>query len=334
MNKMKLSLPFFLLLCVIFAGCSNSSNGSNAESQDDNHVLIYSSAEEYRNEYFLKRLTEQFPEYEIVIEYMPSGNQAAKIQAEGTDSECDILYDIDYGYISLLEPFLADLSAFDQTMFMEDARSANYKYLPETRNGGAIIVNLDVLAEKGLDLPTNYEDLLDPKWNGLISMPNPTSSGTGYMFLKSLVNAWGEEEAFSYFNGLADNILQFTSSGSGPVNALIQGEAAVGLGMTAQAVTAINEGANLQILFFEEGSPSSLYGYGIIEGKQNRKCVMDVFTFFYTTLVDEDKANFYPEQIYLDKTFEIENYPTSIPYADMSNNTTEEKMRLLEKWKY
>lgn len=324
--KKIISIALSTIMLFSMSGC-----GSKAES---NEVLIYSSAEEYRNEYFTKRLNEQFPEYDITIEYMPSGNQAAKIQAEGVDAECDILYDIDYGYITLLEPYLADLSSYDQSMFMEDAQSSSNKYLPETRNGGAVIVNLDVLAENGLEVPTCYEDLLKPEFKNLVSMPNPKSSGTGYMFLKSLVVAWGETEAFEYFDKLSENILQFTSSGSGPVNALVQGEVAVGLGMTAQAVTAINEGANLQILYFEEGSPSSLYGYGILEGKQDKECVKEVFDFFYNTLVDEDKELYYPEQIYKDKTFEIENYPQNIPYSDMGNNTTEEKTRLLELWKY
>ncbi len=315
-----------LTMVTILGGCGKSNN--------ENKVVIYSSAEDYRNEYFQKRLNEQFPDYEIVIEYMPSGNQAAKIQAEGTDTEADILYDIDYGYIELLEPYLADLSDYDQSIFMEDARSESGKYLPEYRNGGAIIINMDLLKEKGLEEPTCYEDLLGDEWKGLVSMPNPKSSGTGYMFLKSLVNAWGEDEAFKYFDKLSNNILQFTSSGSGPVNALVQGEAVVGLGMTAQAVAEINEGANLKIVFFEEGSPNMVYGYGIIDGKQDRQCVKEVFDFFYNTLVDEDKELFAPEQIYIDKTFSVENYPENIPYSDMSNNTTEEKERLLEKWNY
>ena len=92
--------------------------------------------------------------------------------------------------------------------------------------------------------------------------------------------------------------------------------------------------ANLKILFFDEGSPFSLYGFAMPEGKQDRKAVRDVFDFFYTTLVPEDKELFYPEQIYKEKTFEIENYPTNIIYGDMSGNTTEEKTRLLDKWEY
>ena len=311
-------------------GSGNASGGNAA----DNKVVIYSGAEEYRNEYFLKRLNEEFPDYDISIEYMPTGNLAAKLAAEGTDTDMDIFYDLDFSYAGLVEQYLADVSEYDQSIFVDDCKVESGKYIAATRNGGAIIINPDVLAEKGLAEPTSYEDLLKPEYKGLISMPDPKSSGTGYMFVKSLVNAWGEDEAFEYFGKLAENILQFTSSGSGPVNAPVQKEAAIGLGMTAQAVTAINEGANLKILFFEEGSPYSLYGYAMPEGKQNRPAVKAVFDFFYNTLVKEDKELYYPEQVFVDQTNNIENYPTNIKYADMHGNTTDEKTRLLEKWEY
>lgn len=314
-----------VLALTMFAGC-----GSKKES-----ILIYSGMEDYRNEYLLSRLEEEFPEYKFVVEYMPTGNLAAKVQAEQGKTDADIIMDIDYSYASMLEPYLADLSDYDQSIFCEDMQVASKKYIPMTRNGGAVVVNLDVLKSKNLPEPTCYEDLLKSEYKGLVSMPDPKSSGTGYMFLKSLVNAWGESEAFDYFNKLSKNILQFTSSGSGPVNALVQEEVAIGLGMTSQAVTAINEGANLKILYFDEGSPSSLYGYSIIKGKETRESVKKVFDFIYSTYVDEDKTNFYPEQIYKDKVFDgIKSYPTDIPYADMSNNTTEEKQRLLDKWSH
>ena len=302
--------------------------------EDNNRVVIYSGAEEYRNEYFTNRLAEQFPDYNISIEYMPTGNLAAKLAAEGTSTDIDIIYDLDYSYAGLVEEYLCDLTEYDQTIYTDDVIAQSGKYMAECRNGGAVIINPDVLSAKNLPTPTCYADLLKPEYKGLISMPSPKSSGTGYMFVKNLVNSWGEDEAFEYFDALADNILQFTSSGSGPVNALVQGEVAIGLGMTAQAVTKINEGAHLEILFFEEGSPFSLYGFAMPEGKQNRKAVREVFNYFYTNLVPEDKALFYPEKIYKDYDFAIENYPVNILYGDMSNNTTEEKTRLLDNWEY
>ena len=60
----------------------------------------------------------------------------------------------------------------------------------------------------------------------------------------------------------------------------------------------------------------------------------DVFDYFYTTLVMEDDKNFVPEKIFKNVDFEVENYPINIPYADMSGNTTEEKLRLLDNWEY
>ncbi len=302
--------------------------------------------------------------------------------AEGADTEADITFDLEYPYLNELEEAgaLADLSEYDTSDYVDDVIVSDY-YLPECRNGGAIIVNREVLEEKGLDVPTSYEDLLKPEYKGLISMPNPKSSGTGYMFLKALVNRevleekgldvptsyedllkpeykglismpnpkssgtgymflkalvneMGEDEAFEYFDKLNDNILSYTSSGSGPVTALKNKEAAIGLGMTSQAVYAINEGAPLDILFFEDGSPYSLYGQAIIKGKETKKAVKDVFDYMITDYSKRIVEQFYPEPIFKDMDVDVKNYPSNIKYADMSNNTPDEKDRLLEKWKY
>ena len=326
MKKISLFFLAILFIASLCVGC--------AQNPADKQVLIYSSTEEYRNEYFLSRLKEQFPDYSITIEYMPSGNLAAKLVAEGVATQGDILLDIEYGYIDKLESVLADLSAYDKSVFVEDLLYPTNKVFPMTRNGGCIAINPAILESKGLAVPQSYADLLKPEYKGLISMPNPKSSGTGYMFLKSLVNAWGEDAAFEYFDELSKNILQFTSSGSGPVNALVQGEAAIGLAMTAQSVTQINEGVELEVLFFEEGSPYSLYGVGMVAGKEKSKAVKDVFEFFLSTLIAEDKEKFFPEKVFKDLDFIIENYPSDIDYSDMSNNSNEEKERLLEKWNH
>lgn len=313
------------MMLAVFSGC-----GGGKEK-----VLIYTSAEDYRVEDLTQRLEAEFPEYEITIEYMSTGNHAAKLLTEGTNTDCDISYDLEYGYLAELDEkgILADLSDYDMTQYMEDTVKSDH-YIVEVRNGGAIILNTKVLEEKGLEEPTSYQDLLKPEYQGLISMPNPKSSGTGYMFLKSLVNAWGEEAAFEYFDELTPNILQYTSSGSGPVNALVQGEVAIGLGMTSQAVTEINEGAPLKIVYFEEGSPYSLYGQAIISGKETRECVKNVFDFMINVYTEENNKKFFPEQIFKDKVFEVKNYPSNIVYSDMSGDTNEEKDRLLEQWKY
>ena len=332
MKHTKKSLAYVgTFTAVLFAGLLFLSGcGSKKE-----HVLIYTSAESYRVEDLKARLAEEFPDYDCIVEYKDTGSHAAQLIAEGKKTDCDITYDLEYSYLEELATagVLADVSEYDTSVYTEDAITSTY-YLPELKNGGAIVINPDVLKEHNLAVPQSYEDLLKPEYNGLISMPNPKSSGTGYMFLKALVNIMGEDAAFTYFDKLTENILAYTSSGSGPINALKNKEAGIGLGMTAQAVTAINEGANLEILFFAEGSPYSMYGQAIISGKEERSCVKEVFDFMIRTYSQETNKKFYPEKIFKDITPEIKNYPTNINYADMSNNTSKEKARLLEKWNH
>ncbi len=327
----KKSFVFLLALIMLtlpIMGC--------AEKQEKKTIIIYTSAENYRIDYMQSRLDERFPDYEIILDYRSSGDHAAILLALGAAADCHITHDLEYGYAEELARlgFLADLSEkADFSVYAEDTVNSSF-YLPEVKNGGAIILNMDVFEEKELDIPQSYEDLLDPQYKGLISMPSPASSGTGYTFLLSLVNAWGEEKAFEYFDKLSENILSFTSSGSGPVNALVQGEVAIGLGITANAVTKINEGANLKPIFFEEGSPYTMYGQGVIVGKETDAAVMEVFGYLSTELTREVNQLYFPERIFKDGEILLNNFPTDITYADMSDNTPERKDELLTKWKH
>ena len=316
-------LAMIILLSVSMTGCGSSKPD----------VLIYTSSEDFKIESMSAALKEKFPDYDISVEYVSTGEHAARLLAEGSSSECDITHDLDYGYLAKLDNagILADLSEYDKSVYMDDT-CLSENYIIELRNSGSIIVNTSVLQQKGLATPTCYEDLLKPEYKGLISMPNPKASGTGFMFLKSLVNAWGEENAYNFFDKLTENVQSYTSSGSGPVQKLIQGEVAIGLGMTAQAVTEINSGASLEILFFEEGAPYTLYGQSIIKGKETDPKVKEVFDYLVNEYNHINNEKFFPEQIYKGKTYEVKNYPTNISYADMKNNTIEEKERLLEKW--
>jgi iron(III) transport system substrate-binding protein len=316
-----------VILLLGLGGCASRAN---------NRVIIYTSTEDFRTEHMQQLLKEKFPDYDIVLQALSTGNHAAKLKAEGTSTEADIILNLETAYLEGLKDVLADLSDFDLSAFLPDLVPEDRRYLPWDKSSGAVVINRSRLESQGLPVPASFDDLLHPRYRGVLSMPNPKTSGTGYMFLKGLVNSWGENEAFAYFDGFAENVLQFTTSGSGPVNALIQGEALVGLGMTITATEAINNrGAAFEMLFFEEGAPSVTTGMGIVRGKETRPIVREVFQFAMTTLVREDKDLYCPEPIFKDQTNTIPNYPRNIPYMDMRGiNDLAEKERLLAKWKY
>ena len=320
-----------LVLMVILLGISVS-----CVKNDDTSVIIFTSTEDFRTEHMQQLLKEQFPDYNITIQVLSTGSHAAKLKAEGTQTEADIILNLETGYLEGLQDILADLSIFDISEFIPEMIPASKRFLPWDKSSGAIVINRSKLESAGLPIPASYQDLLKPMYKGLISMPNPKSSGTGYMFLVSLINAYGEDAAFAYFDRLAENILQFTTSGSGPVNALIQGEVAIGLGMTLTAVNAINNrGASFELHFFEEGAPNITTGFGIVKGKEKRPVVKEVFEFAMTKLVRDDKELFCPEPVMLNQVNNVDNYPRIIPYANMDGvYDLDWKEQLLEKWNH
>lgn len=324
----------FALLCGILAGCT-SATSSSSKSTAKETVTIYTSIEEYRIEYLAAQLEKRFPQYDVDIEFVSTGDHIAKLLKEGTDTDCDITHSLGYSYLQQLDGkgYLADLSSYDKSIYDDNLIISN-DFLPQERGSGAIIINTQLLEQLGLPEPTTYADLLKSEYRGLISMPNPKDSSTGYIFYKSLVNAWGEEKALAYFDSLTNNILQYTKSGSGPLEAVASGKAAIGLGTTATAVASINEGTPLKITFFQEGAPYAVYGQAIVKGKEDRQAVRDVFDYLVNTFNYENCELYMPETLYKDKTFSLQNYPQNIKYANMGNDTVEEKARLLALWKY
>ena len=326
---MKKGILLLLAITILFTVLAYSSGQES--------IVICASSEQYRNDSMQQQLSERFPQYNIVVMYMSTGKAAAKVYAEGPGTEVDILVGLETGYLNKLRDNLADSSGLSSIPYLDGLTPADNGNLWTTweRQAGAIIVNREVLDKYGLEAPKTYEDLLKPEYKGLIAMPDPKSSGTGYFFYKNWVNNWGDQATLAYVDKLYENIKQFTESGSGPIKLLKQGEVAIGLALTFQAVSEINEGQPFEIIFPPEGSPYSLTGTAVIDGHLQKKGVAEVYEFIANEVLVYDKEHFSPEQIFAGQTNNLENYPEDIPYADMSGiQDDKEKERLLAQWKY
>ena len=103
--------------------------------------------------------------------------------------------------------------------------------------------NTEVLKKKGLPEPKCWADLLDPKFKDEVQVSDPSSSGTAYVMLASLVQLMGEDRAFDYLKKLHLNVNQYTKSGAAPVKALGLGETGVAIAFMHDMVTQIVQGA-------------------------------------------------------------------------------------------
>lgn len=300
-------------------------------------IVICASSEQYRNDAMQEQLAERFPDHNIIVMYMSTGKAAAKVFAEGTATEIDMLVGLETGYLHKISGNLADISGMSRIPYVAGVTPADNgdRWVTWERQAGAIVVNTEILDKYGLETPQTYEDLLKPEYKGLVVMPDPKSSGTGYFFYKNWVNLWGEEQAADYVDRLYGNLKQFTESGSGPIKLLRQGEAAIGLALTFQAVSEINDGQPFEIIYPPEGSPYSLTGTAIIDGHQNKEGVREVYDYIIHNFLVYDKEYFSPEIIYEGQMIALDNYPQDISYADMTGiQDDKEKERLLALWKY
>ena len=335
-----------LLLLSFFALSGLASCGSDTGS-----VVIYTPLEDYRIAYLETRLKEELPNRKVVIQYLDTGTTLSRLQSEGRATDCDIVIGIEAANTEMLlkaDPDLFEtLDGYDVSIFTDDvmqypsAKSGHPKYHILDKEAGSIILNKKVLAEKGLPAPTSFDDLLDEKYKGLIMMPNPKTSGTGYYFYNGLVSEWGEVAALDYFSELSSNIREFSTSGSGPVKSLLRDEIGIGLGMTFQAAKLLGESgraSDFEITYFEEGSPFTIYTNEVIKGKMAKEGVKEVYDFIFNKFVPEDKAKFNPEVIYKDghqPSCEIPNYPTNVKYMSMNGLFDPEyKNNLLDKWNF
>jgi iron(III) transport system substrate-binding protein len=91
------------------------------------------------------------------------------------------------------------------------------------------VINTEIIEELGIEVPTKWDDLLQPELKGLVSMPDPASSGTAYNSISAILQTRGEEAGWTYLEQLIEQVPYFTARGSDPANNVIAGEAAVGI---------------------------------------------------------------------------------------------------------
>ena len=197
-------------------------------------------------------------------------------------------------------------------------------------------MNTNALKEKGLSIPTTNEDMLRPEYEGMISMPSPKSSGTGYSYYNGMITILGQESGMKYFDDLNPNIKEYTTSGSAPAKAAVRGDVAIAYGLLWQCVNYANENEGMTVVIPKEGLAFDLFTMGMISGHETKGSVKEVFTYLYNELNKPQCAKFNPDKIYVDMpAAEIENYPTSYDEITMDGLFDfNYKQNLLDQWKY
>lgn len=206
---------------------------------------------------------------------MSSGEALARIRAEKNNPQFDIWWGgpIDSFVAAkqegLLEPYNSPNYAnlLDQTKYKD---AENYWVGIYVGSLGFCTNKNWLAAHPGVKAPTSWQDLLRPEFKGQIMVAHPSTSGTSYTALATILQIMGEEKGWEYIKKYAAQVHSFTKSGAAPAKFVGQGEAAVGVVFSHDIVNEIeNNKLPLELTFPEEGTGYEIGGMGLIKGGKN-----------------------------------------------------------------
>ena len=236
-------------------------------------LTVYTAIEADDLKKYAARFNEDHPDIEIKWVRDSTGVVTAKLLAEKANPQADVIWGLAATSLLVLKPEGMLLAYSPKGVEKLDANFRD-KETPPAWVGmdawvAAICFNTVEAAKKGLPKPTSWKDLTKPVYKGQIVMPNPASSGTGFLDVSSWLQIMGETEGWKYMDALHQNIGVYTHSGSKPCTMAGQGEYPIGVAFEFRAARVKTQGAPIEIVFPEEKSGWDMEATAIVTGTKN-----------------------------------------------------------------
>lgn len=235
-------------------------------------ITVYTALEEDEIADYVAQAKKDIPDVQVNVLRLSTGDLGARILAEAGNPQHDVIWGwavtntMDQRVLNLVEPYKAKGTEKLGAAY----KAADDKWFAATGYIGAFCVNTERLKAKGLPMPKSWNDLLDPRFKGEIAMPNPVSSGTGYLQIVSILQKMGEEKGWAFLKQLDGNVNQYIKSGSRPCRSARAGEFTVGTSLAFAAIKSIEEGFPLAMVLPSEGAGYELEASALMKTSKNK----------------------------------------------------------------
>lgn len=345
---MKRLILLTLAALLTLAGCTtvqpvgapmDAAGQSAVDAATSGEITVYTALEDDQISVYLPAFNERYPNIKVNIVRDSTGIITARLLAEKDNPQADVVWGL----------AATSLLVADQQGMLEPYAPAGLERIrPEFRDPAdpphwvgidawfsAFCVNTVELEARGLPIPTSWADLIKPEYKGLIAMPNPASSGTGFLSVSAILQMMGEEEGWAYLDKLHENMAVYTHSGSKPCRMAGAGEVAIGISFDYRAIKQKASGEPIEPVFPAEGSGWEIEANALIK-KDN--ILPAAKTFLDWAISDEAMrlyANSFPITAAVTDVPIPEGYPED-PIAQLVKNDfvtmAMERERILAQW--
>ena len=332
----------FLALASAAAATVALSAGSHPALADDELVLYCSPQIEW-----CQLMVEEFEKatgIEVAMTRKSSGETFAQIKAEERNPRGDVWWGgtgdphLQAAEEGLTEEYVSPMADQLHDWALNQAAASGNRTVGIYAGALGIGYNSELLEQGGLTAPACWTDLTKPEYVGEIQIANPNSSGTSYTTLATLVQVFGEDEAFELMQGMHANINEYTKSGSAPIKAAARGETTIGITFQHDMVTQSVAGFPIEIVSPCEGTGFEIGSMSIIKGGPNPEAARMFYDFALQADIQELAANAAAYQVPSNRNAPPPPQAPNldeiklIDYDFVEYGSSETRRRLLQRW--
>ena len=261
-------LAVFAVLVALAAGLAGE-----AGAQAPVRLTVYTAVEADQLGYFKAMFEADNPG--IIIDWVrdSTGIITARFLAERANPRADIIWGLAVTSLlifdeqNMLHPYTPRGAEALKPAFRDTKNPMTWTGMDAFLS--VICYNTVEAKRRGLRAPFSWQDLLNPAYKGRIVMPNPASSGTGYLTIAAWLQMLGEQKGWAFMDKVHENIGVYLHSGSAPCVRAAQGEYALGIGFDGRGALLKLQGAPIEVIIPKEGAGWEMEGTSIVRGTRN-----------------------------------------------------------------
>lgn len=302
-------------------------------------LTVYTAVEAEDLKTYAKAFEAANPDIKIKWVRDSTGIVTAKLLAEKENPQADVVWGLAATSLMLLkaegmtEPYMPAGGDKLESKFVDSENPPHWTGMDAWI--AAVCVNTVEAENKGLPMPASWKDLTKPVYKGHVVMPNPNSSGTGFLDVSSWLQLFGEQGGWEFMDALHENIAWYTHSGSKPCKQAAAGETPIGISFAFRGAKSKAAGAPLEIIIPSEGVGWDMEATAIVKGTKKLDAAKKLVDFSVTKDANMMYNKGYAVVAYPGVAKPVEHFPEGIVDAMIDNNfewAAQNRKAILAEW--